>query len=327
VNGRELGVAADCLPGEDLICDGTAPGEISIKATMGTRWYPFERDATNLSQMVQDGLMAKVGLVPANGEAAVVANYQGSTRFVDRPDWHAQPGGLGLLAEAMEGELEFDVVSPLCGTQRLQRRLVQSWVYSTSVLNGDDEHFYSYITSTGATRIVRENRGNHALNATCDPPITPCGMWPGFFDINPAHVSPGDKFEHLYGQPKIVSVVQRDYGVRGDKADPWNILSRFTIGQTSEEQINNNGIRTAGGLDISVQTAIATGLAYYHRKDHWREPPNLFNPYWHATLVSSAIDEEGNPRTGTDLTVVSRNAGFAQNVITRLSQQGFHGWH
>jgi hypothetical protein len=31
--------------------------------------------------------------------------------------------------------------------------------------------------------------------------------------------------------------------------------------------------------------AVARALVYYHRPGTWREPPNFFNPYWHAKLA------------------------------------------
>ena len=106
--------------------------------------------------------------------------------------------------------------------------------------------------------------GSHALpNATCNPPVTPCGMWPGFLDMNPAKVSPTTKFRDLYGQPKIVSVVQRNYRARGPKADPWNLFKNVNIRLSQGEEIDTNGFQTSASLDISMQTAIATGLAAF----------------------------------------------------------------
>jgi hypothetical protein len=152
-------------------------------------------------------------------------------------------------------------------------------------------------------------------------------MWPGFLDLNPANVDPAVSARDLYGQPKVMAVVQRDYTVRGDKADPWNLLKSIEIRRGNPEAFDNNGLRTAQNLDISRQTAMATGLAYYHRQGHWKEPPNLYNPFWRATLVSGAIDSQGYPQGGgTDLRDAAAGAGFAQQVIDELSGAGFRGW-
>lgn len=329
INGRELGVAVNCDPlSGNLICNGDAPKEISIQAAMGSRGYQFERNANSLTQMLQDGLMGVTGMSTANGEAVAFNGFDGSTRYVNQPDFHGRPGGLGIVGEIMEGTVQLTVYSNGCGPQQSTANLVQSWVYSTSYLNGNDIHFYQWLDRAGATK-QKVERGNHAFPTMNCPPynIPPCGMWPGFVDLNPSHLDPGDQFKHLYGQPKVTAVVQRDYSVRGDRADPWNLLYTMNVRSSWGEKFDNNGIRTAQGLDISRQTAIASGLAYYHRQGHWKEPPNLYNPYWRATLVSSAIDTDGFPvGGGMDLQNAAANAPFAQDVISRLAGAGFRGW-
>jgi putative Flp pilus-assembly TadE/G-like protein len=330
INTREIGTAANCdATSGELVCEG-GPSEISIQAAMGTRGYDFERNASNLSQMLENGLMTVVGMSPLTGDAVNVVGFQGSTRFVDRPDYHGRPGGMGIVGENMEGQLKLSVMSNGCGPQTTNPSPVQSWVYSTSYLNTNDLHFYSWVDRNGVVQTYNEPQGWHAFpNANCPPyNIPPCGMWPGFMDINPSHVDPQAKFQHLYGQPKVTAVVQRDYQVRGARADPWNLLYTMSVRRSSPEQFDNNGMTTAQGIDISKQTAIASGLAYYHRQGHWKEPPNLYNPYWRATLVSTAIDTDGYPigGGGADLQTATANAPFAQDVVNQLAQAGFHGW-
>jgi hypothetical protein len=334
INQRELGVSIDCDPSTGkLICNGDAPKEISIQAAMGTRGYQFERNAANLTQMVENGVMAAALMNVANNEQANLIGFEGSTRFVDRPDFHGRPGGMGIVGEMMEGQLRLRVAANGCGPQTSRDSAIASWVYSTSHLNGNDVHSYSWQDRNGATQTYNEPQGWHAMPNTNCPPynIPPCGMWPGFLDLNPPHIDPQDKFRHLYGQPKVTAVVERNYEARGDRADPWNLLYDINIRRSQQEKFDNNGIRTATGLNISRQTAIASGLAYYHRQGHWKEPPNLYNPYWRATLVSSAIDTDGYPiggggTAGTDLRDAAAQAGFAQTVIDDLAQAGFHGW-
>jgi len=326
VNQRELGVSPLCLPGDpQLVCRG-GPSEISIQATMGTRWYAFERSARNLSQTLEDTLMLRMGLNSLIGEGARVDQFDGNTRYVSRKDPHGAPGGMGVVAEATEGRMRLMVMATGCGPQTLGPDEVTAWVYSTSYLNANDGHYFTYPGRGGGTISISEPQGTHQLSSSCDPPIAPCGIWPGFMDMNPGHADPGQEFVDLYGQPKVTYAVQRDYARRPTEADPWNLLYNISIRPSWQEQFDNKGIRTARGLDISMQTALATGLVYYHRQRHWQEPPNFWNPYWRATLVSGAIDNDGNPtRGGTDLQRAVGN-GFAQQVITQLDQQGFKGW-
>ena len=34
--------------------------------------------------------------------------------------------------------------------------------------------------------------------------------------------------------------------------------------------------------------AVSAAMAYYHRPGDWREPPNLFSPFWGAKLMPVA---------------------------------------
>jgi len=328
VNQRELGQAAGCDPtAPQPICTDDRPVEVALQATLGTRYYQLETDAANLSSTVEDSILFHHPLSRASGENVQVSLFQGSTRFVSALLQHGPPGTMGLMGEAMEGQMAISVMSNGCSDTIAPTR-IESFVYTTSVDNANATHLFRYTTSTGATvTLPAEPLAIHSLGP-CPPNVTPpCGMWPGYVDLNPGHVDPGQRFTHLYGQPKVTAVIQRDYRVRGNRADPWNLLYSFTVRPGNPETFDNNGLQTAQGLDISRQTAVATGLVYYHRMNHWREPPNFFNPYWHATLVSGAIDLDGNPsRGGTDLQTAVSGAPFAQDVINQLAQQGFRGW-
>lgn len=331
VNQRELGIAVDCDPAApQSFCDGAFSAEISLKATLGTRYYDLETNATNLATTLEDSLLLHHGLSRANGDDVRVNGFQSSARFVNGVQEHGPPGTLGAMGEAMEGQLMISVTSNGCGPQLAGPSRVESLVYTTRVDSGNATHLYRYSTSGGGGGTLGgEPQSTHELGP-CPPLVTPpCGIWPGYADLNPGHLEPGRRFTHLYGQPKVTMVVERNYQARGNRADPWNLLSTFRIrrGAATPEQFDNNGLRTAQGLDISRQTAVATGLVYYHRMRHWREPPNFFNPYWRATLVSGAIDLDGNPsRGGADLKTAVSGAQFAVDAIDELSRGGFRGW-
>ena len=67
--------------------------------------------------------------------------------------------------------------------------------------------------------------------------------------------------------------------------DPFNLNVGFKFSSTG------------GGSRFDMRTAVdtalapAAGMAYYHRRGHLGEPPNMLNPFWHATLVPLEIDE------------------------------------
>ncbi|MFN0062388.1 MAG: TadE/TadG family type IV pilus assembly protein [Myxococcaceae bacterium] len=101
--------------------------------------------------------------------------------------------------------------------------------------------------------------------------------------------------DNNFGQPKLYSLIERDYGVRAATAprsrDPWDFIDyTASLGGSGGERFSQTA--TEGG---NASAAFATGMAYYHRSgtafgEHWEEPPNFLNPRWRATLVSPDIE-------------------------------------
>ncbi|HEX4619978.1 MAG TPA: pilus assembly protein, partial [Myxococcaceae bacterium] len=79
------------------------------------------------------------------------------------------------------------------------------------------------------------------------------------------------------------------------------------------------------GTDVGLQTAMATGIAYYHRAGHWREPPNLFNPFWRAGLTHPDIDAQGQ---GSDIpnALDSSHVPWAADAYSQLKAVGYKGF-
>ncbi len=145
-----------------------------------------------------------------------------------------------------------------------------------------------------------------------------------------------------WGQPKAPVTVQRDYQMRAGAADPWDLAFNLRWGANSTNfsmKMNNgyngnNGImldpRTSGcggNCNISKQTALSTGITYYHRGgQHFKEPPNLFNPWWKAGLIHS--DADSAAATGSDIpdTLNNSGAGWATDSYYQLRSAGFKGW-
>lgn len=159
----------------------------------------------------------------------------------------------------------------------------------------------------------------------CTAGISSCpGIWPAFIDYNARGVvDEGDN----YAQPKNFALVQRDMNTR-TVADPWNLLTRFRFKRTGTgTEFDSRGLQLSDGTPNSVQTAMATGITYYHRGeslgiDHWAEPPNLLNPYWRATLVAPDIDDSGL----NDASRTLRNANsVAADTFDALRGVGFKG--
>ncbi len=161
----------------------------------------------------------------------------------------------------------------------------------------------------------------------CDDPrrhwagINAFGIWPFFFEFNPKRLmDSGDN----YGEPKNLAVLERNYA--GAPATPWGEIDfRFSFTPTTSERFQGSPGTTRDGVDLSRQLVTATGMTYYHRRGHWREPPNLLNPYWRATLVRSDIDAQGPIDNAAAMTAISSPA--AADLARSLQMNGFKGAH
>jgi hypothetical protein len=200
-----------------------------------------------------------------------VINYR---RQIMGAIWDWRPGPIGIPLPRGAGPM----INPICRGNPPTRRLPAfSYLRSSSFLVGSSLHMWSF----GPGLFLDVNPAVHSGA----PSIFP-GVWPLFLDYNYNNVSDGDD---AWGQPKNMAVLQRDLTSMRD-VFMLNFTDKFT---PAGAEFDARGIRTAGGVDLSRQTAIATGMAYYHRQDHWDEVPNLMNPFWRATLVPADVDKQG----------------------------------
>lgn len=84
----------------------------------------------------------------------------------------------------------------------------------------------------------------------------------------------------LWGQPKQPVLLE----VRRPANDPWARNFTFAFEASGSGQTLDT---TGEGRQVSL----SAGLTYYHHREHLGEPPNLLNPYWHATLAPMELDE------------------------------------
>ncbi len=176
----------------------------------------------------------------------------------------------------------------------------------THVVNapGDEQDYARGVSHDGnASPISAKHRGIfHGGFGLVDFTAIPGPQAPDARDLG--CVSPGDRCivgpRDLYGQPKLTAMLIRDRSNRGNKA--WekafstNILgadAQFVANDPSRNLTtkSRHGLGAHPGLE--VQVAVAAGLAYYHRRGHLKEPPNMMNPFWHATLTPWDIDVNG----------------------------------
>jgi hypothetical protein len=152
------------------------------------------------------------------------------------------------------------------------------------------------------------------------------GMWPPHMDFNWQKLTNTDD---VWGQPKTFAILQRDLSKRPEKqADPWNLLFTFQFMKSgSGTEFDNTGLKlvSQGGENISQATAMAAGMAYYHRVGAgYREPPNFLNPYWRATLVRANIDRPGVDHITEALDGAPNKE--AKKVVEALDKAGYKAW-
>ncbi len=84
-----------------------------------------------------------------------------------------------------------------------------------------------------------------------------------------------------FNQPRVYAYLAQDLSLtrKGHRPKGWNPNDTGAVNLT-------HGAQGTGTLRFRPDRgrAVSKALVYYHRLGEWREPPNLFNPYWRAKL-------------------------------------------
>jgi len=287
----------------------------ALDMAMATRGYVFTTRRQGLPAFTGDkGIVGALGA--AGGRARIIRG--GGSSY-----WGSALGHGGRADKAWftwaEDHALVEVTFPGCAPFRVR---ATAGIKATDLEDGTDNHWWTPATPTlGAEDPGMEKQYRHSL-MSCWPRIYCPSTFIGGMTYNTADDSNGN----LWAQPKLFALAQRDYKVRGLRSDPWNLLFRFRFTPESNGTFDSHGLHLADGTDISVQAALATGLAYYHRRGRWNEPPNLWNPFWRATLVAADIDTGGDLRRGgTD--IPDTVGGPAAEAYRQLISAGYKGVH
>jgi hypothetical protein len=285
---REVAMEDGCAGGA-LGCAPFAQNAHAVWATMGTRGYQFVTARNNT-----DILNKIMSLMPAG--VSVTGMVRGSGFFSDENS-HGEASKENQQAWAHD-HLSLKVVygrgTGKCTKTSIGNSGATAWVKSAKRV-GDEQHAWS--GGNDQDPVPRHTVGG--------------GMWPSFIDYSTVKLTmPEDN----YGQPKAYAVVQRDYATRG-VPPPWE--QRFALRFSSQ----------GAALDLrarALSTALGTGVAYYHRGAHWKEPPNFFNPFWRATLMAADVDLQAQDDVPATLVAAGNPSGA--RAFTQLQQAGFRGF-
>ncbi len=190
---------------------------------------------------------------------------------------------------------------------------IYAFVKSTDLANTEDQHDWSFKVNADEPQPVEVN--HHTMGKCFSCP----SVW-----VRTVGFLPVDSAADAWGEPKVVVALERDVTAR---KFPWELHFTFpfvpnatnTAWDARGEKLESS---VGAGLDVSKQTAEATAIVYFHRFDHWREPPNLLNPFWRATLVAADVDAEGKDDLPASVGLVNQGRAW-----TALKRAGFEGVH
>jgi hypothetical protein len=317
-----LGLYDDCSDTQSGLCVGATPGNWSdavLEAAMGSRGASFTTSRGVTPPLIvaewgalQAGLkstLAFPGQGTPTGSAYWSMTESHSTRANNRFAWGDDHGSLTTTMSYL-------------GCTRTQTQAARAHVRTTDLLDQSDQHDWapSDIGANGDQPGIPEQF--HTVG-DCTP-LCP-SVWVRQVNFHPAR----DKPEDAYGQPKSVVLLVRDTSLADRLSQPWKLDFRFGF-SAAGSRFDNRGetlhASSLGGvLGIISQSAVATGMTYYHRKGMWLEYPNLLNPFWRATLVAADIDDTSRADMNA---VLSRSTeAWQSGVYDALLSSGYRGLH
>jgi hypothetical protein len=299
----------------ELVTATTGGNGYGLDMAMASRGYAFITHRQGLPSLTAPGgILGALGA--AGGRLRVIQG--GGSAYWGKSLGHGGRADLTWYTWAEDHAL-VEVDFPGCAPFRVA---ATAGVKATDLEDDTDDHWWTPATPRlGDSDPGMEKQYRHTLQS-CWPRIYCPNTFIGGMTYNTGDHTAGN----LWAQPKIFALAQRDYKERGSRADPWNLLFRFRVTPERDNGFDNRGLVLADGTDISVQQALATGLAYYHRRGHWNEPPNLWNPFWRATLVASDADSGGDPRRGGS-DVPDTVGEPAASAYRQLILNGYQGAH
>ncbi|MBL0695440.1 pilus assembly protein [Comamonas sp. JC664] len=302
-----------CGVGDGALCP-SGGGTPALNATMGSMGWTWVHN--------RPGGTAGFG----TGGAAISASFRryGSVSQMDPATYHSVSGRNATAHD--HGRV---VVPARCPTPPpILPVATDAWVMSDEEQTREDQHVYGARLPPGQ---APEDGVPPYETHTLGPCIVCPGIWPGSMGYNVDELQAGAA--NHFGQPKLYSILYRDYAspARQARPDPWNLFFRFRFAGTESEFDNSSPlgrVRPTGREDVQRnQVALSAGQVYYHRPrgaaqgGGWREPPNFLNPFWRATLVSAEGSCDDRPADSLGA------AGFSGHARTlrELHAVGYRG--
>jgi hypothetical protein len=309
-NSREL--SRDCKTG--VACDPMPPGAGSANGGDNSIMHQYEIYMGSRGDAFTTGRAGGAMLITAklnqilNAYGAALYTGTGSSYRSDQFDGpqHGQEANPGAAQSDDDGSVSFVGTFGGCPIA-IPPQNVQADVLA-NLHSNPDRHTWTGGVCPNVTDVSHTLIGDIAG-----------GNWPIVIDYN---TDKAQDAQDIHGQPKMFAIIQRDYNGRIDgQPEPYILNFKFKFTSSSNSKFDNRG--TVVGGQSMMQTAAATGLAYYHRGGDWAEPPNFMNPFWRATLVVPDIDKTGKDDV---ISSVGNADPVAEQAAKALDSNGFKGW-
>jgi hypothetical protein len=136
-----------------------------------------------------------------------------------------------------------------------------------------------------------------------------------------------------YNQPKVFASASsqtryNDYGQKGpwelggddDTGISWNLGGADTSYTDSNGHHSDPSVGKVKMTNTGTAHAVSKAMVYYHRIGDWQEPPNFWNPYWHAKLDAMTLSEAtiAVGAVDTNLTLLIDALGVADQAAVNI---------
>ncbi|MDP2272426.1 MAG: Tad domain-containing protein [Archangium sp.] len=303
--GDTTGQLTGEAPGGAGLCLRATWNENMLLAAMGSRGNAF---VTGRSQMPGKTLAGITQIAGNYSELSIVFGGKSGSAYWAASQTHGTvPAGTEAWGDD-HGTMTINAGS--C----TRTQPVLAHVRSTHLIDQGDQHEYGQSGDA-----MEPDPEVHHTMGDCTP-LCP-SVW-----VRTIGFQPNNSEADAWGQPKVIVALQRDLTM---KKFPWELHFKFPFSATGPaSEWDGRGrelhTRTGNGMNISSQGAVATGIAYYHRRDHWEEFPNLLNPFWRATLAP--IDVDASPRD-MNRALSATEFRFQRDAYQALRNVGFEGLH
>ncbi len=260
-----------------------------LHAALGTRGDPFTRFRGEVPSAVQ-GIFNTI--TSSNSQVTFAPSAPVGSAYFSAGMNHGASPTTDIAFADDDGALLITAGDSAGGCSRTVTSAARSWLRSTHLDDDSDTHGYQ-----PADVVIPDAPDVNHTMGSCAPACPSVWVRAVMFLPN-GGVSNGDSPD-AYGQPKNYAAIERNYGHK-KMARPWELDFRFFFRGTAGTRFDNRGEELHGafaGRLTDRAVALAAGMTYYHRKGSasratWREHPNLLNPFWRATLVSTDVDRD-----------------------------------